>query len=119
MSKGWMTESCGRLRVGQFVRMTKTIQLTDKLPKFEDLPKDERGLPYISPGYFSKEITEGLIKSIRYTGGGDISVVIGTNEFFIGVTLLGPLLNHFHQHLEILEEPPVQYSLIASKCALA
>lgn len=79
-------QSIGRIHIGQILRITKQCN----------------------------DVTEGVLNCIRRVEGG-VMLKIGSKEFFIGVSPLGPLLNHHWGRVEILASQPDQLTLSGMK----
>lgn len=95
--------SIGRLSVGQAVRITKRRHI--------------QGLPVLDPQSWVNDVTEGTLTKLRRVDGGIMATIANGSsaEFFVGVSPLGPLLNHNGIRVEILSEGPDQRSLLSEK----
>lgn len=105
MSAKRSNENFDPLAIGQFVRITK-----DRLIS---------GLPVLDAKSWVQDVTEGAINNLKRIDGGVMATISrpenGPSEFFIGISPLGPLLNHNGFRLEILNREPVQHSLLSAK----
>lgn len=84
-------QSIGRIQLGQSLRITKRRHIP--------------GTPVLDSSSWVRDVTEGVLTCIRRVDGG-VMLKIGSGEFFIGVSPLGPLLNHEFGHVEIIANLP-------------
>ena len=88
-------QSIGRIQLGQTLRITKRRHIP--------------GTPVLDSSSWVRDVTGGdegggLLVERRVDGG--VMLTIGSGEFFIGVSPLGPLLNHGFGHVEIIANQP-------------
>ena len=91
----------GRLSVGQRIKVTKERLLAGK--------------PVLQLSSWVDDITDGILSKIRRIDGGVMLTVSGHDQcqidFYVGITPIGPLLNHNGIRVEIIEQSPEQGAL--------
>lgn len=93
-------QSIGLIHIGQILRITKREHIS--------------GLPVLDSTSWVSNVTEGVLNRIRRVDGG-VMLKIGSSEFFMGVSPLGPLMNHGFGHFEIIASQPEQMTLGSMK----
>lgn len=92
-------ESIGRLRIGQRVRYTERRLLTGK--------------HVLDDASWVNDVTTGVISAFKRTDGGAMVFLDPTETglplcFHLGISPLGPLMNHHGRRVEIIDEAPDQ-----------